>query len=192
MQDDRTLIQSWQSQSLGSTIETAEEMLRRVKALDRRRRRATVDSYVVVALVFTCLFTLAAASRDHFMRAGALLALGGFGYVTYVLRRGRPDEGGEPEPSIRVYTAELQRQLGFARHGVWAALAAIVPGATLFSAGLAREYPQAAVLVYLQVAILVAVAAAIGLHSRRKVRALRGELAELQQLEAVVPNAHLG
>lgn len=179
------VVQLWQSQDTTALRTTADEMLRRVKEMDRQERRAVIDVYAAFTLIALVMTALAVLTPNVFLRVGAALSMLGFAFIPYQVRRySSPHPPSEPDSSVTMLRAALQRRLDFINNGLWARVMVMAPGPLLFSIGMAIAYPKAALIVYVQIATFLIVLLSIVPLNRRKAVAIQRELDELGRLES--------
>jgi hypothetical protein len=177
------VLKAWQAQATTPFRMTADDVRRRMEAMDSKRRRAVIDLYLTFGLISLVLIALAAMSPGLLMKLGAAMSMLGFGYLLLQVRRQYgPLTAEPPDTSVRAYQAELQRRLEFTRKGLWARLLSITPGPLVFSLGFAAAYPKAAPIIYVQLATFILVVIAVVPMTRAKARKLQRELDEVVQL----------
>jgi hypothetical protein len=155
----------WQELSADPVRFTLEDLHRDEEKLRKRVGRRSVvggGAALIVAVLFAVSFFV---FPNLVQRIGSVLTVLGAGYLIIQLRlrpaRVKPDVGGTE--SIRFYRAELERQRDFHRDGwLWSRLAIFLPGPVVWMVGFARAYPKLAIFIWLELATLLIILAAIG------------------------------
>ena len=177
----------WQRQATGGFQMTADEIKRRLEAMERKFRRDRVGVFVAFALSSIVVIAMAAIAPNTVQSIGAAVSVLGFAFVSYQVHRTRaknaPSANIGSVASIEFHRAMLQRQLEFHSTGLWPRVLALTPGGLLFFAGLAAAQPKLAILAYLQIAtFVVAIILMVPLNGRMAVR-YRRQIEELDRLQ---------
>lgn len=159
---------------------------RRIEEMEKRSRRYEFDVYLAFTLCAAVMIGLAMFAPNFWIISGAILSTAGFAFAVREVHRVHAQTRVSAEdgaaPSIDFHRAFLTRQLAAAEKGVWLRVFALAPGPLLFSIGFAIAFPQAANIIYFQMATFVLVLCTFAPLNRRKRATLRRQLEELDRV----------
>ena len=193
MSDEEEIRHRWKHAKTTPFRASAEEIRSRAETMEKHLRVRTTGGFVVCAIVAASAIWWLTIFPDPLPRIGAVLTIGGIGFLAWRLwltrsaagpRLARAAVSGEVD-AIASQRAALIRLRDFHRGGeLWSRLALLVLGPSIFLAGVSRAHPEVSTsvrIVFVVMGALVVVAVWLNLWlSRRYARRIE-ELDRLRE-----------
>ena len=156
-----------------------------VEQMEKKIRRNRIDLAVALVLISIVIVAMAVAFGSPLLRAGAVVMLAGFGFLTCeVVRHSRraPVAADGATTSIDYHRALLEHRIEFHRTRLWLRVLSLAPGGVLFFLGFAAARPDLAPFIYVQLATFVIAIALVVPMNRRAAAKLEDQIGELERL----------
>jgi hypothetical protein len=134
----------WQTQGTEGFRMSSEEIRNRMRVMDRKLRRRTIDGYLICGVLIVFFIGWMIVGMNSLQLVGAVLIIVGVSYLAWQLRANRfRRPGDEAQNTVEHLRTELARQRDFhwgARF--WLRLLPLFLGGLVFFAGFAKAHPE--------------------------------------------------